>query len=207
MDLIHIQRIPEAVRTAFQNKLIAIANALQTNPNWLMQVMYAETGGKLSPATRNTYAPFKTKSGAIDGYATGLIQFIPSTARALGTSTWALEKMSHVQQLDYVHKYFAGSKGKLNSYQDVYLKVFFPAAVGNGNNPNYVFEAKGISRSAIAKGNPAININKDAMITMAEFKQYLIKGTPKSVYAQVFDSVATTITNNPGKSATGFFLP
>ena len=38
--------------------------------------------------------------------ATGLIQFLPSTARGLGTTTDALAGMSSVEQLNYVEKYF-----------------------------------------------------------------------------------------------------
>jgi len=38
--------------------------------------------------------------------ATGLIQFIESTARSLGTSTAALRTMSALQQLPYVERYF-----------------------------------------------------------------------------------------------------
>jgi len=36
--------------------------------------------------------------------ATGLIQFMPDTAKRLGTSTEALRKMGAINQLDYVFK-------------------------------------------------------------------------------------------------------
>ena len=199
MELIHINKIPSTIRDAFSKKLIEIANALVTNPNWLMQVMYTESAATLSPSVRNTKFPFY-KNGVLDGYATGLIQFIPSTARGLGTTTWLLEKMTHLQQLDYVYKYFAKSKGKLNSYQDVYLMVFFPVASGHGNEPNYVFETKNLSRSTVAKANPAIDFNKDGMITMAEFKQYLIKHTAKPLQEIVFGNAVQVIKENPASS-------
>lgn len=160
-----------------------------------MQVMKAESG--LRPNARNTYAPFK-KNGVIDGYATGLIQFTPDTARGLKTTTWAIEKMTALQQLDLVFKYLLPYKGKLNSYFDVYLVVFFPAAVGKSGDDNYVFETKNISRASIAKANPAININKDGMITMAEFKQYLKNTVPKDLWDRVFE--------NKGAIGGGFFF-
>ena len=194
-ELIHIEKVPANERTAFSKKVASVATALQTNPDWLMQVMKAESG--ISPSIRNTYAPFY-KNGKIDGYATGLIQFIPDTARGLKTTTWALEKMNRITQMDYVYKYLAPYKGKLNSYFDMYLVVFFPAAVGKSGQDNYVFEAKKISRSAIARSNPAININKDAMITMAEFKQYLKNTVPEPLWDRVFE--------NKGKISGGFFL-
>jgi len=177
VDLLYINLIPPPERAAFQQKVIDVAAALKTEPNWLMQVMQAESG--ISASARNTYAPFA------DGYATGLIQFTPATARSLGTTTLALEKMSRVQQMDYVFKYLQPYTGKLNSYYDVYLVVFFPAAIGKSDD--YIFETKSLSRSSISRSNPAIDVNKDGMITLAEFKQYLKNTVPVSVWTQVFD--------------------
>lgn len=62
--------------------------------------------------------------------ATGLIQFMPSTARGLGTTTAALKAMSGPQQMAYVDKYLSKFKGKFNSPADTYMTVFYPAAVG-----------------------------------------------------------------------------
>jgi hypothetical protein len=191
MDLLYINLIPTTERLAFEKKVRDVAAALKTEPNWLMQVMKAESG--LNPAARNTYAPF------VDGYATGLIQFTPSTARSLGTTTQALEKMSRIEQMDYVYKYLKPYTGKLNSYYDTYLVVFFPAAIGKPDN--YVFETKSISRASIAKANPAININKDGLITMAEFKQYLKNTVAKSLWSHVFD-----IGTKPMVAITGILL-
>ena len=171
MVLLYINLIPLAEAEAFAKKVLEIAEKLKINPDWLMQVMKSESGLKANAI--NTHYPFKKKDGTLDGYATGLIQFIPDTARSLGTTTLALYSMTRLDQLDYVYKYFKPYTGRLKSYFDVYLVTFFPVAVPYSNDDNYVFEAKGISRTAIAKANPAININKDEKITMAEFKQYL----------------------------------
>jgi hypothetical protein len=184
-SLIYINLIPAAEQIAFDAKVREVAAKLKTNPDWLMQVMKAESG--LRADIRNTYAPFA------DGYATGLIQFIPSTARALGTTTWDLEKLTRIQQMDYVYKYLQPYTGKLNSYFDVYLVIFFPAAIGHTNDDSYVFETKSISRASVAKSNPAINKNKDGMITMKEFKEY-VKGTvPKSLWSRVFPPAGLAI--------------
>lgn len=207
-DLIYIDRIPANLRRDFFIKLMAIAQLLKVNPQWLMQVFKAESG--VSFSRRNTYSPFYVKKNGqkvLDGYATGLIQFIPRTARALGTTTWELEKMGFIKQLDYVYKYLKPYTGKMNNYFDLYLVVFFPAAVGKSNNDNWVFEVKNISRSAIAKANPAIDINKNGTITMGEFKQYIKNTVQKPLWNKVFDNVkdftttvTTTIKENPGKS-------
>ena len=101
----------------FLNKTVAIAKDLGANPNHLMAIMQFESGLKANEVNRF--------SGA-----TGLIQFMPSTARGLGTSTSALLAMSEIQQLDYARKYLMPYKGRLNTIGDFYASVLWPAAVG-----------------------------------------------------------------------------
>jgi hypothetical protein len=62
--------------------------------------------------------------------ATGLIQFMPRTAKSLQTSTAALARMSAVRQLDYVEAYFTPFAGRLKDLSDVYMAILWPAAVG-----------------------------------------------------------------------------
>lgn len=145
-------------KEAFLNKVVSISNQLGINPNWLMFVMYWESG--LNPAIRNKY------SGA-----TGLIQFMPATATALGTSVSALANMSNVEQLDYVHKYYRPYAGRMNNLYDVYLVTFFPAALGKADN--WVLQTSSLSPRIIAEQNPAIDLNKDKQITVGEFKRYV----------------------------------
>jgi hypothetical protein len=166
----------EKVTTAFTDKVSQISSSLGINPNWLMQVMKSESG--LNPQAQNI------QSGHL--VAAGLIQFTAGTATGLGTTQSALLNMNALQQLDYVKKYYLPYKGKLHSYFDVYLVTFFPAAVGKPDS--YVFSSKNLSASLIAKQNPAININKDQQITMAEFKQYLENTVPNSVRGIIFGS-------------------
>ncbi|MCD8418545.1 CHAP domain-containing protein [Tenacibaculum finnmarkense genomovar finnmarkense] len=94
--------------------------------NWLMAVMALETGGKFDPSIRNSL-----------GY-TGLIQFGKSAAKSLGTTRDNLRKMTVVEQLDYVEKYFKQYKSKLKTITDVYLSVLYPVASGHGEEKNYV---------------------------------------------------------------------
>ena len=175
IEMIYEQYIPKTELQKFSDNLKVICTKLDIKPAWLLQVMYMES--RLRPDIENTAFPFK------DGYATGLIQFIPSTARSLGTTTAALKALTRVEQLDYVLKYFEPFAGKMKSFYDVYLVVFFPAAI---NQPNdYVFETKWLKRSQIASQNPAIDLNKDGKITMTEFKEYCRKGIPLSVQSEV----------------------
>ncbi|MCZ4320403.1 transglycosylase SLT domain-containing protein, partial [Aequorivita viscosa] len=78
----------------FRSKVISIAENLSIDPNYIMACIALETGRSFNPAIKNP------KSSA-----TGLIQFMDSTAKALGTTTDLLSRMSHVEQLDYVEKY------------------------------------------------------------------------------------------------------
>ncbi len=176
--MLYLNLVPIAERLAFEKKVQDVSVQLKTNPNFLMQIMKSESG--LRADIQNTKYPLS------NGYATGLIQFIPSTAKGLGTTVDALKKMSRVQQMDYVYKYLKPYMGKLNSYFDMYLVVFFPAAVGKSGDDNYVFEAKNIARASIAKSNPTMDINKDSKITMAEFKQYLKNTVQKEYWNDIF---------------------
>lgn len=105
---------------AFRWKLVSIADALGVDPNFLATVMSMETMGTFSPKVKN---PF---SGAV-----GLIQFMPSTAAALHTTTAALAAMTAERQLDYVRSYFERALGgrRVTELRDVYLAVFAPAFV------------------------------------------------------------------------------
>ena len=93
-------------KAAFLAKVQEIAAKLKIQADWLMIVMKMESG-------INHQIVNKT------GGATGLIQFMPATARGLGTSTEALKTMTNVQQLDYVYKYFAPYSGRLKSVTDL----------------------------------------------------------------------------------------
>lgn len=112
----------EKLTPTFTAKATEVANRLQMNPQDLLRIISFETGGTFNPAERN-----RAGSGA-----TGLIQFTEQTAKALGTTTEALAKMTPEQQLDYVEKYLTPYKGKLGNLKDAYLAVLKPAALGQG---------------------------------------------------------------------------
>jgi soluble lytic murein transglycosylase-like protein len=81
-------------KDAFIAKVITISQRLGIEPEWLMQVFVNESG--------INHQAVNSVSGA-----TGLIQFMPNTATALGTSVAALKAMTNVQQLDWVYKYLS----------------------------------------------------------------------------------------------------
>jgi hypothetical protein len=106
------------VSVAFKTRLIATARNLGADPNHLIAAIALETGETFSPSVKNP-------SGA-----TGLIQFTPSTAAELGTSTAELAAMSAVDQMDYVEKHFSPHRNRLDTLEDVYMAILWPAAVG-----------------------------------------------------------------------------
>ena len=108
------------VQEAFRAKVISIAKGMPADPNWLMAVMAFETGETFSPAVAN---------GA-GSRAVGLIQFVPSTAAGLGTTTQRLARMSAVEQLDWVDKYYKPFSGRVRNLGDAYMAVFWPPGIG-----------------------------------------------------------------------------
>ncbi|EKO3811000.1 transglycosylase SLT domain-containing protein [Vibrio harveyi] len=108
------------VSPEFKSKVNDISRDLNIDPNHLMACMAFETAETFSPSIKN---------GSGSG-ATGLIQFMPSTAEALGTSTKKLAQMSALEQLDYVKAYFMPYRNRLSSLEDVYMAILYPAAIG-----------------------------------------------------------------------------
>lgn len=119
MDILAVRGI-DKVTDSFLIKLIQIAERLGTNPDFLATAIAFETGGTWSPTVKNAMG-----SGAI-----GLIQFMPNTARNLGTSIDKLSKMSGYDQLDYVEKYLSWYKNRIGTLQDLYMSILYPAYIG-----------------------------------------------------------------------------
>jgi hypothetical protein len=143
----------------FTSKVSTIADELGADPRDLMAVMRFETGGTLNPAEKN-----KAGSGA-----TGLIQFMPKTAQSLTGAESAtaaiklMESMTPVEQLDYVKKYLAPFKGKLNSLDDLYMAILYPKAVGK--DPDFALFEKGTKAYWQNKG---LDLDKDGVVTKSE---------------------------------------
>jgi len=152
---------PEVVRIAwgarvdavFKQKVLSMSDALSMPVDFLMSAMAFESGESFSPSVKNAAG-----SGAV-----GLIQFMPSTAVALGTTTEKLAAMSGVQQLEYVQKYFTPRRGKLSSLEDVYMAILYPAAIGWA--PTAALFATG---SVAYKQNKGLDANRDGTITVQE---------------------------------------
>ncbi len=112
------------VTAEFLNGVENMAERLGTRPEYILSVMSFETGGTFDPAKRNGIG------------ATGLIQFLPSTAEGLGTSTDRLAQMSSTEQLRFVEKYFDQPqfRGRLGSLEGLYTAVLSGRARQNSDD-------------------------------------------------------------------------
>jgi hypothetical protein len=157
------------VSKPFRDKVIQIALNLKTDPSFLMACMAFETGETFSPSILN-----KAGSGAV-----GLIQFMPTTAMALGTTTQKLAAMSAVKQLEFVEKYFSNAVGKLNMLEDAYMAILWPVAVGKPLS-FVLFDKKDPKHPKRYIQNVGLDFNKDGLITKEEaaekVRQKLNKG-------------------------------
>ncbi len=142
----------KAVDPAFKSRVLDIAQGLGCDPSHLLACMAFETKESFSPSIRND------SSGA-----TGLIQFLPSTAAALDTTTDQLASLTAVDQLAFVEKYLSSYKGRMNSLSDVYMTILFPKAVGKPET--FVLFAS--PEKAYLQNRP-LDVNNDGVITKGE---------------------------------------
>lgn len=144
------------VSQEFRAKVRSVAENLSIDPNWLMAVMGFETGYTFAPDTRNPGSS-----------ATGLIQFVDSTARGLGTTTARLSRMTAVQQLDWVEKYYKEQSRKISNLGDAYMAVLWPIAVGRPDS--YVmWERNSGPYTRQYAANSGLDVNNDGKITRGE---------------------------------------
>lgn len=136
------------VTQAFIKAVEEMSDRLKTKPEHVLAAMSFETGGSFDPAIQNPIG------------ATGLIQFLKGTAKALGTTTSELKQMTPVEQLAHVEKYFKPFKGKLDTLEAVYTAILS----GSPKKPDDVLFRAG---TPAYKLNP-LDWNKDGKITARE---------------------------------------
>lgn len=144
----------------FLPELQQVAARLETRPEWILNVMACESS---FVASARNHLPGQT--------ASGLLQFIRQTAKNLGTSAVAVRRMSPVEQLRLIEKYFTPFKGHLTSLADVYLAVFRGFIVSGG--PEAVIAPLNSSfkeRQAYSL-NRGLDLNGDHRITKNELAQ------------------------------------
>lgn len=151
---------------AFLKRVKEVSAKVGVHPSDLLGLMASESG--LNPQAQN-------KSGA-----TGLIQFMPATARELGTSTAALKQMDRVQQMEYVEKFLLKTVPKNATPGHLYTAVYLPAFAKK--DANYVLAKKGGFRDSWGHHpaswydqNSGLDQNNDGQITIAELGERIEK--------------------------------
>lgn len=124
----------------------------ERHPDFLMTCMAFESAGTFSPSIKN----------AAGSGATGLIQFMPATARGLGTTTASLAEMTAEQQLDFVALYFVPYHKLIHTLSDMYMAILLPKYVGKP-------EASVLFSGGTAyRQNSGLDADKDGNITKKE---------------------------------------
>jgi len=165
MQMLDIAGLRSNTSSGFRSALAEMALGLGLDPSLVAACMAIETGHTYSPSIRN---PFTN--------ATGLIQFMPSTARALGTTVDELARMSATKQLEYVKRFFRPHVGRIRPDVpgDYYLAVFYPAYIGR--DPSTVIFSAGDTGYA---QNAGLDRNADGVITVGD-----VTGTVNNVVAE-----------------------
>lgn len=159
------------VSTTFLTSVLQICNRLSIkDPSWLMSCIAFETGETFSPKIKNAAG-----SGAV-----GLIQFMPSTAASLGTSTEALAAMSAEDQLAFVELYFHRWAGRMSSLGDVYGVILWPGMVGKPDDFVVFREADPFHPKYYIQ-NKGLDFNKDGTITKKEIVSLIQKKLDKGM--------------------------
>lgn len=101
--------------------------------------------------------------------ASGLIQFVPSTAISLGTTVEAIRRMSRIEQLGLVQRYLMPYRGRIGTLTDLYMAILRPTAIGKPDDYALITSAEGKAYVA----NKGLDLNKDGNITKYEATEYV----------------------------------
>lgn len=157
---------------------ITAHQGVRFDPNWLMACIAWESGRTFSAAIKNMAG-----SGA-----TGLIQFMPSTAKELSEyrgvtiTTTKLANMSPEDQLTWVFHYFMlqiKRHGPISTIDDCYMAILWPSAVGKAATYPLFDRSK---KPTTYRQNAGLDENKDGIVTKYEaaehVREMLTEGLP-----------------------------
>lgn len=120
--------------------------------NYLMACMAFESGETFSPTVVNAAG-----SGAV-----GLIQFMPATLKEMGYTVEQAKKMTAVQQLDLVEKYFRPYYKRTKTLSDMYMAILMPKYIGAS-------EFTAIFSNGVAyRQNSGLDADKNGNVTKQE---------------------------------------
>jgi hypothetical protein len=144
-----------------QTAVKALAKTWDLDPNWICLAIYLESRWNPTAVNPSTYA-------------SGLWQALPNTAEQMGIAP--LKTYTPVTQVSLLGKYLTyvrQSPGSIKSQTDLYLAIFYPAAIGKPEDwkfPDLVY-----------KYNKSFDADASTVITKGEITNYLkaLDGTVK----------------------------
>lgn len=130
-----------------------VSERLGMDPAVLLAVMDFETGGTFSQGSQNSAST-----------ASGLIGFMEQTVEGdFGLTIEEVRNMTRMEQLDLTERFLQRHAGNLNTIEDAYMAVLWPAAVGKSND--YVLFASG---SGEYDRNSGLDSDGSGTVTKAE---------------------------------------
>lgn len=156
------------VSQTFRNRAAWIADDLGIELEHLMAVIAFESARTFRADIRNAAG-----SGAV-----GLIQFMPTTAIALGSTGQTLAAMTPEDQLLYVHRYLRPYRGRMGSIADLYMAILWPKAIGKSGD--YVL-FDGPSKTYTQ--NRGLDANQDGAVTKAEAAEPVVRELARGLEA------------------------
>lgn len=139
----------------FSEELNRVAKKYDIDPLDLLAVMHIESGVDSTRVNSSSRA-------------TGLIQFMPSTARKLGTSVEELSNMTNAEQMKYVDKFFdMMNLRKGASGPEIYATVFLPA--------RRYRDVLTTSDEKYYKPNRGLDVDKDGDIDQSDISTFVSK--------------------------------
>ncbi len=157
----------------FEKKVRQVSDRLSIPPEWLMAVIHAESqfDGSMT-------------NGKASG-STGLIQWLPETAKQLNTTIAKIRNMNHVEQLELIEEYLQRQLllgRKFDSLTDVYLSILFPYA--NSLQETILYTQPSIAYNM----HMHLDIDKNDTINVQDIDQHL-----QQIYADAYPLKAEKI--------------
>lgn len=136
-ELLNIRGMAGRTDNLWRYELVKMAERLGTNPSYHAAVMAIESG--FDPAARNPTSN-----------ASGLIQLMPFLLKKWGLTPAGVRRMSALDQLELVERFYRPHAGKMKTACDHYLATFMPALVGSP--PETVLGEKDSTERVVAGG-------------------------------------------------------
>ncbi|CAM3057148.1 hypothetical protein DRF59_17330 [Chryseobacterium flavum] len=205
------------------NGLMAVMN-VETASSFKAHQIMGQTLKNVNSITKDDFwlvqKDKKTGKEIRTSRAVGLIQFTQSALQSIGEFTpgsgfdklhevkLRFAKMGEVKQLDYVKKYFASSKDKIKSPEDIYLHVFAPKGVNESDH--YVLYEKGTieytQNASVDTKSKGVN-KGDGKIQRSEILERYHDSYNEGKNSKVKTFTCEYVTQSAGKNSnSGFYI-